>query len=237
MSPVPPPVRSNSLEDNDNTLEDYLFVLIMNKKSVHDALHKVYDVMLYERDNPSKAIFWLADEDKLVLSKALFGKNFEEIKEIKEYIRVYISGRIDLLRTIALREKGFIFNIIMVTIENIVNVDDKLAMQFVMNDRKQEIETLLISYVVTILRDFREQFAETLARYQDRMERYSGMNSSRIVDPNPSDDDLKPEIRELIGQCNNLSEDMIIKYQNDAEIEGMVNIFIKQMETIYMKRR
>ena len=148
---MPPPILMQSLEENDDKFENYLFVLLINKSSVRAALRKVYDAMVYDRKDPSRTIFWLGDDDRIILARRLFGCYLDDIDDLQTYTRERIAGRIEEIRTIPLREKGYLYHLIMVVVEGIINVHDNLAMYFVMSDRKQEVESMMITYIIEIL--------------------------------------------------------------------------------------
>ncbi len=63
------------------------------------------------------------------------------------------------------------------------------------------------------------------------------MSSSQIIDPNPSEENLKFEMRDIIVKSQELMEWCIREYQNNSEIEGMIDAVVKQMQLIYQRKR
>ena len=63
------------------------------------------------------------------------------------------------------------------------------------------------------------------------------MSSSQIMDPDPSEENLKFEMQDIIVKSQELMEWCIREYQNNSEIEGMIDAVVKQMELIYQRKR
>jgi hypothetical protein len=210
-------------ENKDNTLENYFFGLVMAKTVIYETIDSTLAKMRYlsaERGDRPNEIRWLTEEEKLAVARMLLGSGFDgNFDEIRKYVNRTFLENMETIRTIPYAERGAVPTLVLSIVENLIDVHDSDAMNFVMHDKKEDVESLLLERIVTAIKELGQSLLSVLAGVRQLFER-------------TANGDHSVELAQMAVQLKRATDELVEKYEYDAEIENNIELFRLDMQRL-----
>lgn len=210
-------------ENRDNTLENYFFGLVMAKAVTYETIDGVLAKIRYlgtERGDRPNEIRWLSDEEKLAVARMTLGSGFDgDYEAVKRYVNKGFLDKLDEIREAPYAVRGAIPTLILAMVENLIDVHDSDAMNFVMHDKKEDVERLLLERIVGAVKELGQELLAILSEMRPLFERTAGADHS--AEMSSMDERLQRAVNALTD-----------KYEYDAEIENNIELFRLDMQRL-----
>ncbi len=129
-----------------------------------------------------------------------------------EYLKKHYSDRLSDARGMQERQNGIVPTLIMRIIENLIDVHDAEAVVFIMHDKKEDVENLLLSHLLAALAKFRHVLDTQIEMCRTFFER-------------TAEEDHHSELDDIAEKLWNEMEMLVEEYSVDAEIKGIIETF------------
>lgn len=210
-------------ENKDNTLENYFFGLVMAKSVTYETIDGVLAKIRYlssERGDRPGEVRWLSDEEKLAVARMMLGSGYDGDSEaVKKYVNKAFLDRLDDMRAAPYALRGAIPTLVLSMVENLIDVHDSDAMNFVMHDKKEDVERLLLERIMGAVKELGQELLTVLSGVRALFERTAGSDHS-------------VELATMDEQLRRAVDTLMEKYEYDAEIENNIELFRIDMQRL-----
>ncbi|HRI36048.1 MAG TPA: hypothetical protein PK765_03100 [bacterium] len=150
----------------------------------------------------------------------LLGSGFDgDFDGIRKYVNRTFLEHMDIIRKMPYEERGAIPSLILNIVENLIDIHDSNAMNFVMHDKKEDVERLLLECVVNATKELGRELLSILSSVRDLFERTVGANHAA-------------ELATISGRVKRAMESLVEKYEYDPEIENNIELFRIDMQRL-----